>query len=806
MRLTPRTSSPAALLGVVAAVFLSACGSGDDCGGPFCIGPEQPQATTIKMSSGDGQNGAPGRQLLLPIEVMVTDDHDTPIQDVPVTFSVPDGNGSLSATEVRSDVNGKAQMEWTLGTAPGPQSAQATASDGGGTLLSGAPVTFSAQAVRPPAAQLVIRQAPSVAARNGVRLEQQPIVEVLDADDQPVPQVEVNAALASGGGTLTGTASAVSDESGRATFSDLALTGASGPRTIRFSVVDPALEVISPTIVVGAGAPATLAGVAPLSYNATVSSPVTPAPSVVVKDAAGNGVPGISVTFAPNRDGSVSPAVAITGESGVAQVTSWTLGSSASAAYTLTARVEGSTLTPVVFSATARAGAAGRLLIVTQPSSPAQNAVAFAQQPVVQVADRNGNPASQANVRVTATVSSGPTGELQNATATTDGSGRAVFSGLTLTGAVGRYAISFSADGLQGVTSNAIELGVGEPAKLALATPPSANGRSRIALTAQPVIQVQDVSGNPVPRSDISVTATVDAGTTGGASTIVTDANGRAAFTDLAINGPPGQRTLTFTSTNPVLQSVSATVTLPEVVRIEANPSTPTSAVVGTTLTGVPLGVLKDVSGQTVADAPVTLSPASGSVSVSPASVGSDANGVVTAGSWTLGTVAGTQTVVVTVSETVALTVPINATADVPASMQLISGDGQTAPANSQLPDPLVVRVLDQYGNGVPGASVQWRGCDGSGDYNPVTDDQGFSSATQPTGAQPGAGCARAYSPSVEGPQIAGSPVTFNYTVSGDMPPSQTRARSLDVVRPQMPPPRPPSLRGEKRLPSRLVR
>ncbi len=43
-----------------------------------------------------------------------------------------------------------------------------------------------------------------------------------------------------------------------------------------------------------------------------------------------------------------------------------------------------------------------------------------------------------------------------------------------------------------------------------------------------------------------------------------------------------------------------------------------------------------------------------------------------------------------------------------PTALELVSGDGQTAPAGFQLPDSLVVRLLDDNGNGVGGRAVTW--------------------------------------------------------------------------------------------------
>ena len=47
--------------------------------------------------------------------------------------------------------------------------------------------------------------------------------------------------------------------------------------------------------------------------------------------------------------------------------------------------------------------------------------------------------------------------------------------------------------------------------------------------------------------------------------------------------------------------------------------------------------------------------------------------------------------------------------------LQLVSGDGQTAPTGTQLPQPLVVRVIDDMGRGVEGVDIAWEGLIGNG-------------------------------------------------------------------------------------------
>src|SRR5207244_175739 len=129
------------------------------------------------------------------------------------------------------------------------------------------------------------------------------------------------------------------------------------------------------------------------------------------------------------------------GADGVAAATSWTLGPTAGT-NTLTATSGTLSGSPVTFTATGTAGAASQLVLTTPPSSTARSGVPLAQQPIVQLQDANGNLVNQAGVVVTATVS--PTGATaSNATATTAGHGAATFRGLTLSGAVGSYTLSF---------------------------------------------------------------------------------------------------------------------------------------------------------------------------------------------------------------------------------------------------------------------------------------------------------------------------------------------------------------------------
>jgi len=331
---------------VAAAAILHGCGDGggDLCGGPLCvpIPPETPQPAHLRAGDGNPPSGAPGRELSSPLQVIVTDNKDRPIAGVSVVFAVTTGGGSLSSEVAESDNDGRAQVSWTLGPEVGTQGVQATATDTAGAPLDGSPLDLSVEAIRPPAATILLRTAPGDTARNGVPLDQQPMLEVLDSDNQPVPQVAVVASVGSGTATLSGTTTLSTNDAGQVTYTDLALTGPQGTNSIRFTT-EPAVEVSTGPIELISGTPAAMRAVGPLTFESTVSSPVSPAPSVMVTDASGNPVSGVAVTFDPNRDATVSPEMATTDAQGVAQV-SWTLGSTANVQYSLTARIDGSAI------------------------------------------------------------------------------------------------------------------------------------------------------------------------------------------------------------------------------------------------------------------------------------------------------------------------------------------------------------------------------------------------------------------------------------------------------------------------------
>src|SRR5204862_194828 len=186
--------------------------------------------------------------------------------------------------------------------------------------------------------------------------------------------------------------------------------------------------------------------------TATVNTAVATRPAVIVKDRFGNAVAGVAVTFAPALGGgSVTGATPTTNASGIATVGSWTLGKAATA----------NTLT-------ATAGPAARLAITTQPSATVQSGLAFLQQPVIQLQDANGNPVSQSNTTVRATIASGGGTLGGTVDINTNASGSALFTNLSISGTAGPHTLGFSAQQFNPITSATVNVTAGPATQIAM--------------------------------------------------------------------------------------------------------------------------------------------------------------------------------------------------------------------------------------------------------------------------------------------------------------------------------------------------
>ncbi len=631
---------------------------------------------------------------------------------VTVTAAIATGGGTLGGTTTATtDAGGAATFTGLSITGTiGDRTLSFSATGLTGATSNTISVTAGA------ATQLTITTQPSSTAQSGAVFGTQPAVQLRDASGNPVAQagVTVTAAIASGAGTLGGTTTATTNASGVATFTDLAITGVVGDRTLSFSATG-LTGATSNTISVTAGAATQLAITTQPSDSVQSGTAFPRQPVVQLRDASGNPVAQAGVT--------VTAAIA-SGAGTLGGTTAATTNASGVATFTnlvITGSVGDRTLS---FSATGltgatsgtvnvRAGAASQLAITTQPSPTAQSGVAFGTQPAVQVQDASGNPIAQAGVTVTAAIATGGGTLGGTTTATTNASGVATFTNLSISGTVGDRTLSFSASGLTGATSNTISVTAGAATQLAITTQPSSTAESGVAFATQPAVQLQDASGNPVAQAGVTVTAAIasGAGTLGGTTTATTNASGVATFTNLQITGVLGDRTLSFSAsglTGATSNTVSVTAGAATQLTITTQPSDSVQS--GTTFPRQPVVQLRDASGNPVAQAGVTVTAAiaSGAGTLGGTTTATtNGSGVATFTNLVITGAVGDRTISFSASGlTGATSNTVSVTAGAASQLTITTQPSDSVQSGTTFPRQPVVQLRDASGNPVAQAGV----------------------------------------------------------------------------------------------------
>ena len=127
--------------------------------------------------------------------------------------------------------------------------------------------------------------------------------------------------------------------------------------------------------------------------------------------------------------------------------------------------------------------------------------------------------------------------------------------------------------------------------------------------------------------------------------------------------------------------------------------------------------------------------------SLSPDTALTNADGLASS-SWVLGGASGRQEVgAEVVGATLAVTFSAEAELTSDLHLELTSGDEQSAAPDAELANPLVVRLVDDAGDGVSGLAVAWVVATGEGEAAPAssdTDADGFASTTWTLGSEIG--------------------------------------------------------------------
>ena len=299
---------------------------------------------------------------------------------------------------------------------------------------------------------------------------------------------------------------------------------------------------------------------------------------------------------------------------------------------------------------------------------------------------------------------------------------------------------------------------------LAVITQPPTTAQSGVALGQAPVVELRDQNGAAFAQAGVTVAVSVSSGANvTGTTSQPTDAQGRATFSGLIITGVAGAQTLNFSATGLTsASSQSITLAAGPAATIQLGSSTILQATVNTAVPLAPTVIVKDASGNPASGVVVTFTLSNNAGTITNPTQNTNASGVATVGTWTLPTTAGQDTLTATAAGVTGNVIfTATATADVPSALQAVNS-GQTYLYGGQLPTPLQVRAIDQFGNPAPGATVTWTTTAGGGTVTPIdvaTDASGIARANYRLGAVPGANHVQA--------SIAARSLTANLTASG---------------------------------------
>jgi hypothetical protein len=534
----------------------------------------QPVPSSVVIVSGDAQSGDVAVALTNPIVVQVNDANDQGVQGVAVKFTTTDG-GSFTPDSVVTDAQGQASTSWTLGAAPGTQTATAAV-----VGTAGVEATITADAIQKVATDLAIVSGDRQTGTVGLELTDSLVVLATDALGNPVGGTTVDWVVTVNNGSANPVQS-VTDAAGL-TATAWTLGTTVGANSVNASLPQPmaspdsASAAAAPGDSAAAGAEAPAALAVTFTATGTSSGPVLltvesgdaqadtagavlPLPIVAkVVDSFGNPVQGVNVDFAvTGGGGSVSVATVPTDAAGLAQ-TVWSLGTTAGA-QEVTAT--SGALQPVIFSATATHGTADQLAFRVEPTDVVATEL-LSPAFEVEIQDRLGNLVTNATDGVTIAIGTNPGGARASGTLTVAAiGGVATFADVSLDKAGTGYTLTASATGLVDVTSAPFNVNSGPAANLVLDGGDAQRGTVATTLAQSLTVKVTDSGGNPV--SGVTVTWAV----TGGAGnvaqpTTVSDALGIASNqlqVDPAFGANEVQASVTGLSGSPVAFSALGT-------------------------------------------------------------------------------------------------------------------------------------------------------------------------------------------------------------------------------------------------------
>ncbi len=713
-------------------------------------------AAKLVEISGNNQLASAGQQAA-PLIVQVADNFGNGVAGVSVQFQVTAGGGALNnsgtTATVASDANGLASAVLTLGAAAGVDNTVRASASG----LTGSPINFTVKAAIP--ANLVKVSGEGQIVTAGALAPQPLGVRVTDAGNNGIAGVAVAFSVLSGGGTINGSSSAEirTNTQGEAPAMFVAGPVPGGSSTVRATATynNQPLQGSPRQFTVRTATLKAMVLVSGNNQTGSAGDPLVNAFKVSLLDTLDHGVPQQDITFSVfegngKLNGTASAIALKTDSTGAASV-KLTLGN-LPGTNNNKVRAQAATIvngSPVIFQASAKAGAPFVLQKISGDSLSAVVNNAVPAPFVVKVTDKVDNPLAGVEVTFEVTAGGGSMNGAIKDTLKTNASGIAQ---TTLT--VGNTSGLFNNQVRVRAFNGTLELNNSPLLFRASATPSRAramllsagnrqSGLAGEALAQRLRVRVVDVQNNPVKDHAVRFRSTgvangSFANATSRDTTVISDANGYAQITWLLGSAVrPDSQTVSASANDGVqaLQGSPATFVgyavpgLPNAIASSIAANSPVLAN-GQAKANVTVTV-RDKFGNAIADRKVTL-VVSGSLNdiVQPNS-NTDAQGRAT------GTVASTkaETKVITAKVDDIYTLGVGAPVrfEALAASQIIahSGNNQTGNINTALLQPLAVRVEDDFRNGVKGITVNFSVDAGggriSGPATVVTDSNGVA-------------------------------------------------------------------------------
>lgn len=705
-------------------------------------------AHSISIKSGDGQTGRVGQPLPEPLVVVAYDRYGNPSPDAAISFRVIAGGGSIdgkSMASVMTNESGEASVTLTLGTKAGQGNNKVRAS-----LISGDSVTFTASALPAQPSKIEIVSGNNQKGRVGTTLPQPLVVRLLDEFDNPVPKAEVRFAALSGGHFPDGGMVNVRETDDTGKTGVIFTLGEMAGREIDIveasANADPSVSVTfkatatpdSPTkieIVSGDGQTGTVTARLPL-------------PLVVkVTDQYGNPVPNVTVIFSTLQgSGRAETPEAITNGEGKAS-TYYQLGTKAGENIEkVKAKIQSRDNVSVTFTASAIPTDPEKLVVLSGDGQTGFINTPLPQPLVALVTDRYGNPVE--DITVTFRVISGG-GGLSDVGGTvspsnsvdvqTDKNGQArVVLILGPETGEGRNMVEATIPGTDQKVIFAASARSTGGAKLVKVSGDGQSGKVGSELPQPLVVATRDLYGNIAPETPVTFEVTAGGGWLNGTNKrieVKTDDQGKASVTLKLglITGSNNNAVKAWISGMPDTAVTFTASAIPGDVEAIAIVSGDNQNGLPDRILSKPLvAMLLDGYGNPVPDEAISFQVISGDAGLltNPLLEGegadrlrlpTDSNGRAAA-YLKLGKDASHEISVKATASSLpdrSVTFKAHILPDAPSKLEIVSGDGQTGEAGHALSSPLVVRVLDRYGNPIVGLPVTFTVSSGGGKLIP---------------------------------------------------------------------------------------